>query len=85
MRSASGSVVKLKSLTLRKMRLRIPLDQKEAATRAGLNVVHYRRIEYGQHPGVRVGTVRKLAKAFSVEPAEMVKILDATVAAGGGK
>lgn len=67
------------------MRQRIPMDQKEMARNAGLGVTHYRRIEYGQLPGVRAKTVRKLAKAFAVEPDQMVLILERTVEAGAAR
>lgn len=58
-------------IRLREVRLRKLLTQEEVARRAGLSEATVNRLETGMH-GARISTVRKLAEALQVEPAELI-------------
>jgi transcriptional regulator with XRE-family HTH domain len=58
---------------LKRLRLSRFLTQVELAERAGITEAAYNRIE-NNHNGARVSTVRKLADALGVDPAELVDL-----------
>lgn len=57
-------------LRLRDLRLRAFLTQAELAERSGVSEVTINRLERGQQEA-RISTVRKLAAALGVDPAEL--------------
>lgn len=56
---------------LRRIRELRALSQRELAAEAGLNTATINRIETGRHKA-RPSTIRKLARALKVEPAELL-------------
>lgn len=64
--------MRLKRVRLREVRLRKFMTQPELAQRSGVGVVTISRIETGHHLP-RLATIRKLAKALGVDPAELVE------------
>lgn len=67
-----------KAITVRDLRICAGLSQRELANKARLNPVHYCRIENGKHPGLRTGTMRRLAVALDLPITVMVRALRAT-------
>jgi transcriptional regulator with XRE-family HTH domain len=57
---------------LREMRRRAALTQGELADKAGVGITTIVRIETGEITEPRVSTLRKLAQALDVSPAELL-------------
>ncbi len=66
--------VKIDGEKLRALRRSRFLTRDELAERSGVARDHIGRLERGEIPGEsRMGTIRKLAQALEVDPAELVK------------
>ncbi len=61
----------MKRLRLRELRELRALSQAELAERAGIGKATVSRLEKANHPPPRPRTVRKLAAALGVEPADL--------------
>jgi transcriptional regulator with XRE-family HTH domain len=58
--------------TLKRLRRRRGLTQQALAVKAGVSLGYITRLEIGRHDP-RLSTLRKLAKALGVAPAELLK------------
>lgn len=67
---------------LRAIRLRQLVTQAELAQRAGLERVTISRLETGT-TGARISTVRRLAEALEVDPAELLRPANAALDKSG--
>jgi transcriptional regulator with XRE-family HTH domain len=68
------AAVKIDGEKLRELRRSRFLTRDELAAKSGVARDHIGRLERGEVPGEsRMGTIRKLAEALEVEPAELVK------------
>ena len=66
------AAVKIDGAKLKSVRERRFLSREELAEKVGSHRDHIGRLERGDVAGSRISTVRKLAEALGVDPAELV-------------
>ncbi len=67
------AVVKIDGAKLRKLRERRFISREELAEKTGSHRDHIGRLERGEVESPRIATIRKLAEALDVDPAELVE------------
>ena len=63
---------RMASSRMRALRIKHKLTQKEAAKLAGVSLGHYRKIETGGRRDINMGIVLNLARAYGLEPWQLL-------------
>ena len=67
------AAVKIDGAKLRSLRERRFISREELAEKVGSHRDHIGRLERGEVANPRIATIRKLAQALEVEPAELIE------------
>lgn len=70
------ALVKIDGTKLQRVRKRRLMSREELAAKTGLHRDHIGRLERGEVEAPRMGTIRDLAEALSVEPDEILDLED---------